>query len=377
MPERMNRILDRLANNQIEVKVDASLHATATRLATWAASVWGVSAPAVKWYQPYGGLAGQFNELDPGASTQMFQAFVDRPEEPEAPDPAAAEIRTSIEVLAADAMEGRGLGTAGTIGENVLGNERDNDEVARVLGLKRVFNLNYGNHRMGDVPLNELICRLVLLIRALKVDTVVCWDPWAHDEENPDHYMTARGVEAACWMAGRDHDYPEQFAAGLEPYEVPHLWLVSEDADTYVDVSKTIETKLESIRHDFPPSANRILTQMFAAGDDRVVAIRIASQEDLTRQYDTLDRYLKKPLERRVGYAYPGQPTTDDIGTTEKPITIAQVLENGTSQLTQFTYNDQGSVTSRTDPMGRVTPADPRGIRRQVADVAADLRHRG
>ncbi len=64
-----------------------------------------------------------------------------------------------------------------------------------------------------------------------------------------------------------------------------------------------VRTRLESIRHEFPASANRILTQMFAAGDDRVVMIRIASQEDLTRQYDTLDRYLKKPLERLEGVA--------------------------------------------------------------------------
>ena len=42
----------------------------------------------------------------------------------------------------------------------------------------------------------------------LKADTVVCWDPWAHDEENPDHDMIAKALEAACWMAGRDHDYP-------------------------------------------------------------------------------------------------------------------------------------------------------------------------
>ena len=68
-------------------------------------------------------------------------------------------------------------------------------------------------------------------------------------------------------------------------------------------VGFAVRTKLESIKHEFPASANRILTQMFAAGDDRVVAIRIASQEDLTRQYDTLDRYLKKPLERLDGVA--------------------------------------------------------------------------
>ena len=86
-----------------------------------------------------------------------------------------------------DMGDAPGLGTPGSIGDHVLGNERDNAEVARVLGLKKVFDLNYSNHRMADVSLNELICRLIFLIRLLKVDTVVCWDPWAHDEENPDH----------------------------------------------------------------------------------------------------------------------------------------------------------------------------------------------
>jgi LmbE family N-acetylglucosaminyl deacetylase len=149
-----------------------------------------------------------------------------------------------------DMGDARGLGTAGTVGENVLGNERDNDEVARALGLKRVFNFGYPNHKMGDASLNELICRLILLIRALKVDTVVCWDPWAHDEENPDHYMTARGVEAACWMAGRDHDYPEQFAAGLEPYEVRDKYYFARrpEITRVVDISAVVDRKVEANR---------------------------------------------------------------------------------------------------------------------------------
>ena len=102
-----------------------------------------------------------------------------------------------------DMGDAPGLGTPGTVGDNVLGNERDNDEVALALGLKRVFNLNYGNHRMGDVSQNELQCRLIFLIRLLKADTVVCWDPWAHDEENPDHAAIARGWRRrAGWPAG-------------------------------------------------------------------------------------------------------------------------------------------------------------------------------
>src|SRR6266849_475285 len=61
-------------------------------------------------------------------------------------------------------------------------------------------------------PGTSLICRLIFLIRLLKLDTVFCYDPWGHDEENPDHWVLSRSVEAACWMAGRVHDYPEQFA---------------------------------------------------------------------------------------------------------------------------------------------------------------------
>jgi LmbE family N-acetylglucosaminyl deacetylase len=129
-------------------------------------------------------------------------------------------------------------------------NERDNDEVARVLGLKRVFNLNYGNHRMGDASQNELQCRLIFLIRLLKVDSVVCWDPWAHDEENPDHWMIARGLEAACWMAGRDHDYPEQFAAGIEPHAVREKYYYARrpEITRVVDISGVVDLKVEANR---------------------------------------------------------------------------------------------------------------------------------
>lgn len=149
-----------------------------------------------------------------------------------------------------DMGDAPGLGTPGTIGDHVLGNERDNAEVARVLGLQKVFDLNYPNHRMGDVSQNELQCRLIFLIRLLKVDTIVCWDPWAHDEENPDHYQIARGVEAACWMAGRAHDYPEQFAAGIEPHAVQEKYYYARrpEITRVVDVSGVVDQIIDANR---------------------------------------------------------------------------------------------------------------------------------
>ncbi|HEY2016305.1 MAG TPA: PIG-L family deacetylase [Bryobacteraceae bacterium] len=149
-----------------------------------------------------------------------------------------------------DMGDERGLGTPGTIGENVLGNERDTVEVAKAMGCKSHFDFNYNNHRMADISLNELIGRLVFLIRVLKVDTVVCWDPWAHDEENPDHYMLARGVEAASWMAGRDHDYPEHFLAGLAPKAVEDKYYFARrpEITRVVDISKQIDKKVDTNR---------------------------------------------------------------------------------------------------------------------------------
>jgi LmbE family N-acetylglucosaminyl deacetylase len=149
-----------------------------------------------------------------------------------------------------DMGDAPGLGTAGSIGEAVLGNEHDNAEVARILGCKRTFDLNYNNHRMADVSLNELISRLIFIIRFTKADTVVCFDPWAHDEENPDHQMIARGIEAACWMAGRAHDYPEQFAVGLEPKTVRDKYYYARrpEITRVVDISAQLDKKVEANR---------------------------------------------------------------------------------------------------------------------------------
>jgi LmbE family N-acetylglucosaminyl deacetylase len=143
-----------------------------------------------------------------------------------------------------------GLGTPGTIGDHVLGNERDNAEVARVLGCKAHYDLNYNNHRMGDVSLNEVIGRLIFFIRLFQVDTVVGWDPWGHDEENPDHYTTAKALEAACWMAGRAHDFPEHFVAGLRPKTVQDKYYFARrpEMTRIVDISKQIDKKVDAIR---------------------------------------------------------------------------------------------------------------------------------
>src|SRR3954469_23173227 len=65
---------------------------------------------------------------------------------------------------------------------------------------------------------------------------------------------------------------------------------------------------------------------------------------------------LKKPLEHRVWYAYPDQDVNGlSVGSFSQPTKTARVLDDGTSQISQATYNALGQVTSRTDPVGRQT----------------------
>lgn len=145
---------------------------------------------------------------------------------------------------------GDDVGEPGTIGENVLRNEREVAALTKVLGLKKDYSLNYLNHRMSGLPQTELQLRLIFLFRLLKVDTVFCYDPWAHDEENPDHYVLGHCVEAACWMAGRELDFPEHFDAGLKTHAVSEKYYYARHPviTRVVDTSRYIDTKVEANR---------------------------------------------------------------------------------------------------------------------------------
>ena len=143
-----------------------------------------------------------------------------------------------------DEMAGRG----NTMGEVVLNNEKDNFEVARLMGLMKTFDLHYRNHEMDAVAAAELRHRLIFLFRLMKVDTVISYDPWGHYEENPDHYVTAQCVEAACWMSGGRLDLPEHFEAGLKPHGVREKYYFSRGPqllNRVVDISSVIDKKVE------------------------------------------------------------------------------------------------------------------------------------
>jgi len=83
----------------------------------------------------------------------------------------------------------------------------------------------------------------------MKVDTVIGYDPWGHYEENPDHYVSAQAVEAACWMAGGQWDLTEHFDVGLKPHSVLEKYYFARGPQLLnraVDISSVMDQKVDT-----------------------------------------------------------------------------------------------------------------------------------
>jgi len=136
-----------------------------------------------------------------------------------------------------------------TLGYGVAQNEMDNQEVARALGCKKAYSFYYRNHRMDDCAEIEIRARLIFLFRFLRVTTIITMDPYNHYEENPDHLVAGRAVEAACWLSGAGKDYPEHYKTGLRPARIREKYYHARSPQGHnlvnriVDISSYIDQK--------------------------------------------------------------------------------------------------------------------------------------
>jgi len=137
----------------------------------------------------------------------------------------------------------------GNYAETVSANQRDQDALNRVFGIKKTYELNYNNHMMDNIARSELRQRFIFLFRLLKADIVITYDPTGHYEENPDHYVSSACVEAAAWMAGGTKDYPEHFDAGLKPHSVSEKYYFArfqQQVNRIIDIAPWVEKKIDA-----------------------------------------------------------------------------------------------------------------------------------
>lgn len=137
-------------------------------------------------------------------------------------------------------------GRGNTRAETILNDERDTAQVAKILGLEKVYDLYYRNHNLHEINMQEITARFVFLIRMLKIDTIISYDPWAPYENNPDHYITARAVEAA--YTGQ-WDYPEQLDV-VEPHGISERYYFTRRGPQFVnrivEITSHVDTKVRA-----------------------------------------------------------------------------------------------------------------------------------
>ena len=150
--------------------------------------------------------------------------------------------------------------TDGSAGDNSPGarreqvapvREREQRAAADILGVK---GLDFLGFRDGELEVNLETRRAVTrVVRRVRPEVVVAPDPsrlWTGSGyiNHWDHKQA--GTLALCAVmpdAPSRPQFPELLEEGLEPFEIPNLMLVSEDPDTFVDITETIDTKIESL----------------------------------------------------------------------------------------------------------------------------------
>ena len=185
-----------------------------------------------------------------------------------------------------------------SIGETVLSNERDSRNLVKTTGLKKVYDLGYRNHRMDDISRIEMRARLIFLFRLLKVDTIFSYDPRDHYEENPDHYVTAQSVEAACWMAGGARDFPEHLEAGLKPHAVSEKYYFARGpqqlVNRVVDIGPTLDAKRTAIR-----ACRTMVLHMVKDVNASLAAKKLKLPEFTGDEDKAVDEYITAVFQRR------------------------------------------------------------------------------
>ena len=129
--------------------------------------------------------------------------------------------------------------------------EAEQRAAAEILGVKDLTFLGFVD---GELEVNLETRRAVTrVVRRVRPEVIVAPDPsrlWSGSGyiNHWDHKQA--GTLALCAVmpdAPSRPQFPELLDEGLEPFEIPNLWLGSEAADTHIDITPTIDTKLAAL----------------------------------------------------------------------------------------------------------------------------------
>lgn len=152
-------------------------------------------------------------------------------------------------------------------------------EAGRVLGLKEVRLEGYPDAFLNETHPNVIREKVMSFIREVKADIVMSWDPFASREDHPDHRFVGMAAYEAASFAANPLFHPEHI---FTPYKCTEAyWFAkhpSSDAVTFVDITTTIDVKIEALlKHD----CQMALTVDLIAAEASVLGVDVPMLKDM------------------------------------------------------------------------------------------------
>jgi LmbE family N-acetylglucosaminyl deacetylase len=125
--------------------------------------------------------------------------------------------------------------------------EKEQGAAAKVLGVAGITFLGIADGELEVSP--HLRKKITGIIRLHQPAAVFTHDPWKLYQLHPDH-RAAGFLTLDAIIAARDRFYyPDHLTQGLKPCRVKEIYLFGTDyADFWVDISESIELKLQAVR---------------------------------------------------------------------------------------------------------------------------------
>jgi len=195
---------------------------------------------------------------------------------------------------------------------------REAVEAGEVLGLKEVRLDTYADGFLNEENPNVIRAKVMALIREVKADIVMSWDPFAPYEEHPDHRVVSMATLEAASFSTIPLYLPE-----CAPYTVTEAyWFAKAPYDTnlFVDISSTIDKKIEALlTHD----CQMVLTMDILVQEAEALGIEVPAfqnlGEDGHRQViDAGIRALCADVGKQAGMAFAEQFRYQRFGLLDK-----------------------------------------------------------
>lgn len=129
--------------------------------------------------------------------------------------------------------------------------EREQRAAAEVLGVKSVTFLGEVDGLLEVTPATRK--KVTREVRRLRPEVLIAPDParlWS-GQGYINHWDHKQAGLLALTVVMPDAPtrvmFQELEEEGIEPYEIPNLWLSSNEPDTYVDITKTIDIKVQAL----------------------------------------------------------------------------------------------------------------------------------